>query len=85
MSGAEQRTLLERNMTRETWCRVEVNPQQYRERAERRHYRSHLRTSPDLLAALTGGSQRASARIEWPTASKLAERKHFEDSSIKAM
>ncbi|KAG7231464.1 hypothetical protein INR49_011659 [Caranx melampygus] len=61
MSGPEQqqqqqqRALLELNLRRETWCQVEGNPRCCWDRAERRHYRRHLRTSPALLTALTAG------------------------------
>ncbi|XP_068564410.1 spermatogenesis-associated protein 45 [Cebidichthys violaceus] len=82
MSGAEERALLELNLRRETWCQVEANPQRSWERTERRHYRGHLRTGPVLLTALTGGPQRGSARTSErpPPASKLPERRHFEES-----
>lgn len=80
MSGAEGRALLELNLRRETWCQVEVNPRRCWERTERRHYRAHLRTSPVLLTALTGGPRRGAARGERPPASDLPERRHFEES-----
>ncbi|XP_060907531.1 spermatogenesis-associated protein 45-like [Labrus mixtus] len=80
MSGSEERALLELNLRRETWCQVEVNPRQSWERTERRHYRSHLRTSPVLLTALTAGPQRRPACSERPPPAKLAERRHFEES-----
>lgn len=62
----EERRLLELNLRRETWCRVEADPRGFWERAERRHYRDHLRTSAVLLRALTGGEQqrRGEARSE---------------------
>ncbi|XP_031163766.1 spermatogenesis-associated protein 45-like [Sander lucioperca] len=81
MSGPEeQRALLELNRRRETWCQVEMTPQQSWERTQRRHYRSHLRTSPLLLSALTDGPQRRAARGQRPPPSKLPERRHFEES-----
>ncbi|XP_068454912.1 spermatogenesis-associated protein 45 isoform X2 [Clinocottus analis] len=76
MSGAEERALLELNLRRETWCQVEVNPP----RAERRHYRGHLRSSPGLLTATPAGAPRGSARSERPPAAKLPERRHYEES-----
>eukprot|EP00064_Thunnus_orientalis_P018544 superscaffoldBa00004314_g18645 len=80
MSGSEEQALLELNLRRETWCQVEGTPRQSWERTERRHYRSHLRTSPVLLTALTAGPQRRAARTERPPPAKLPERKHFEES-----
>lgn len=80
MSGPDERALLELNLRRETWCQVELNPRQFWLRAERRHYRSHLRTSPVLLTALTAAPQRRAARPERPPPAKLPERRHFEDS-----
>lgn len=80
MSGADERALLELNLSRETWCQVEMTPRQSWERAERRHYRSHLQTSPVLLTALTAGPQRRAARTERPPPTNLPERRHFEDS-----
>ncbi|CAK6979356.1 spermatogenesis-associated protein 45-like isoform X1 [Scomber scombrus] len=80
MAGSEQRAVLELNLRRETWCQVEVKPQQAWERTERRHYQSHLRTSPVLLTALTAGPQRRAAHTEGPPPAKLPERKHFEES-----
>lgn len=80
MSGSEEQALLELNLRRETWCQVEGNPRLSWERTERRHYRSHLRTSPVLLTALTAGPQRRAARTERPPPAKLPERKHFEES-----
>ncbi|XP_071323932.1 spermatogenesis-associated protein 45 isoform X2 [Trachinotus anak] len=68
MSGPEERALLELNLRRETWCQVEGDPRQCRERTERRHYRRHLRTSPALLTALTAAApqQRRAACTERP-------------------
>ncbi|XP_013886090.1 spermatogenesis-associated protein 45 [Austrofundulus limnaeus] len=80
MSGPEQLALLELNMRRETWCQVETDPRQSWERSERRHHRSHLRTSPALLTALTGGQQRGPACTQRAAPAKLPERKHFEES-----
>ncbi|XP_032398698.1 spermatogenesis-associated protein 45 [Etheostoma spectabile] len=81
MSGPEeQRALLELNGRRETWCQVELTPEQAWERTQRRHYRGHLQTSPVLLSALTAGPQRRAARSERPPASRLPERRHFEES-----
>ncbi|XP_029352394.1 spermatogenesis-associated protein 45 [Echeneis naucrates] len=80
MFGAEQRALLELNLRRETWCRVEDDPRRSWERAERRHYRGHLRTSPALLNALTGQQRPGATRIERPAPAKLPERRHFEES-----
>ncbi|XP_007574815.1 spermatogenesis-associated protein 45 [Poecilia latipinna] len=81
MSGSEgERVLLEPNMRAETWCRVESDPREFWERAERRHYRNHLRTSGALLNALTGGQQRRAACIQWRLPVKLPERKHFDQS-----
>ncbi|XP_073348527.1 spermatogenesis-associated protein 45 [Pagrus major] len=79
MSGPEERTLLEQNLRRETWCQVEMNPRQSWERTERRHYRSHLRSSPVLLTALTAAPQRRAACSERPPPAKLPERRHFEE------
>uniref|UniRef100_A0A3Q3G8P5 Spermatogenesis associated 45 n=1 Tax=Kryptolebias marmoratus TaxID=37003 RepID=A0A3Q3G8P5_KRYMA len=72
--------MLELNTRRETWCQVEMGPQQFWERTERRHYRSHLRTSPVLLTALTGGRQPRAACTERGAPAKLPERRHFEES-----
>ncbi|XP_054474475.1 spermatogenesis-associated protein 45-like [Anoplopoma fimbria] len=83
MSGAEQRALLELNLRRETWCQVEVNPQQSWELTQRRHYQSHLQTSPVLLTAMTAGQQPRSARRELQPPSQLLERRHFRESSKK--
>ncbi|XP_074484201.1 spermatogenesis-associated protein 45 [Sebastes fasciatus] len=80
MSGGEERALLELNLRRETWCRVDGNPQQAWERTERRHYRGHLRTSPVLLTALTAGPQRRAADRCRPPPSELPERRHYEES-----
>ncbi|XP_070400558.1 spermatogenesis-associated protein 45 [Nothobranchius furzeri] len=80
MSGCEERALLELNTRRETWCQVEASPQQSWERSERRHYRSHLQTSPVLLSALTGGPQRWPGRAERPAPARLPQRKHFDES-----
>ncbi|KAM4713155.1 spermatogenesis-associated protein 45 [Anableps anableps] len=80
MSGSEERLLLELNMRRETWCRVEADPRGFWERTERRHYRNHLRTSAALLRALTGGQQVRTACAEWRVPAKLPERKHFDRS-----
>ncbi|XP_023253282.1 spermatogenesis-associated protein 45-like [Seriola lalandi dorsalis] len=82
MSGPEERALLELNLRRETWCRVEGHPRQSWERTERRHYRRHLRTSPVLLTALTAAApqQRRAACTERPPPAKLPERRHFEES-----
>ncbi|KAF1376966.1 hypothetical protein PFLUV_G00216990 [Perca fluviatilis] len=81
MSGPEeQRALLELNRQRETWCQVEMTPQQSWERTQRRHYRSHLRTSPVLLSALTGGPERRAGRGDRPPPSTLLQRRHFEES-----
>ncbi|XP_038132913.1 spermatogenesis-associated protein 45-like [Cyprinodon tularosa] len=80
MSGSEERVLLELNMRRETWCRVETDPRGFWERPERRHYRNHLRSSAVLLSALTGGEQRSAARSERLIPVKLPERKHFDQS-----
>ncbi|XP_071323935.1 spermatogenesis-associated protein 45 isoform X5 [Trachinotus anak] len=82
MSGPEERALLELNLRRETWCQVEGDPRQCRERTERRHYRRHLRTSPALLTALTAAApqQRRAACTERPGPAALPERRHFEES-----
>ncbi|XP_028252823.1 spermatogenesis-associated protein 45 [Parambassis ranga] len=81
MSGYEQRALLELNLRRETWCQVDVNPRNSWERTQRRHYRSHLRTSPVLLTALSAGPQRRAAGGELrPPPAELPERRHFEES-----
>ncbi|KAM4522344.1 spermatogenesis-associated protein 45 [Odontesthes bonariensis] len=74
-----EQALQELNLRRETWCQVETNPRQLWERSERRHYRSHLRTSPVLLKALTGGAQHRAACTEPPPPAKLPERRHFEE------
>ncbi|XP_042359488.1 spermatogenesis-associated protein 45-like [Plectropomus leopardus] len=80
MSGSTERALLELNLRRETWCQVEMNPRQSWERTERRHYRSHLQTSPVLLTALTAGPQRRAACSERLPPAKLSERRHYEES-----
>ncbi|XP_008300035.1 spermatogenesis-associated protein 45 [Stegastes partitus] len=80
MSGCEERALLELNLRRESWCQVEVSPRQTWERTQRRHYGSHLRTSPVLLTALTAGPQRRAACTERQAPAKLPERRHFEES-----
>lgn len=81
MSRSEDRTLLELNRRRETWCQVDMNPRQSWERPERRHYRSHLRTSSVLVRALTAGPQGRGACTERPPPAMLPERRHFEESS----
>lgn len=78
--GGSERVLLEPNMGAETWCRVESDPRELWERAERRHYRNHLKTSAVLLNALTGGQQRRAACTQWRLPVKLPERKHFDQS-----
>ncbi|XP_029966239.1 spermatogenesis-associated protein 45 [Salarias fasciatus] len=75
-----ERALLELNLRRETWCRVEADPRQAWQRTERRHYRSHLRTGPALRSALTGGEQPRAACGARPPPAELPERRHFEDS-----
>ncbi|XP_076612061.1 spermatogenesis-associated protein 45 [Chaetodon auriga] len=82
MSGCEERALLELNLRRETWCRVEGSPRQAWERTERRHYPSHLRASPALLTALTAGPQPRAACSERPPPppARLPERRHFKES-----
>ncbi|KAF3703179.1 Spermatogenesis-associated protein 45 [Channa argus] len=80
MSGPDEQVLLELNLRRETWCRVEMSPRQSWERTERRHYGGHLRTSPVLLTALTVGPQRRGACTRWPPPLNLPERRHFEES-----
>lgn len=84
MSGYEDRALLELNQSRETWCQVEMNPRQGWERSQRRHYRSHLKSSSVLLTALTGGPQRREACTQRPAPIKLPERRHFEEGCKKA-
>ncbi|XP_047429529.1 spermatogenesis-associated protein 45-like [Mugil cephalus] len=80
MSGPEERALLELNLWRESWCQVESSPRQSWERTERRHYRTHLRTGPVLLRALTEGAHRGAACTRPPPPVKLPERRHFEES-----
>ncbi|KAM4529454.1 spermatogenesis-associated protein 45 [Fundulus diaphanus] len=79
MSGSGE-PVLELNMRRESWCRVEADPRGSWERSERRHYRNHLRTGAVLLSALTGRQQRGAACTELRPPVKLPERKHFEQS-----
>ncbi|XP_074540879.1 spermatogenesis-associated protein 45 [Halichoeres trimaculatus] len=77
---SEQGAVLQLNLQRETWCQVELDPRQSWERAERRHYRSHLRTSPVLLSALTSGPQcKAVCRYRAPPV-ELVERRHYKES-----
>ncbi|XP_061610157.1 spermatogenesis-associated protein 45-like isoform X2 [Phyllopteryx taeniolatus] len=74
-------TLQDINRHRETWCRVESNARCAWERVERKHYSAHLRSSPALLAAMTGGPQRgAPGRGQPPRPDRLPERRHFEES-----
>lgn len=80
MSESEEQAVLELNRLRETWCRVETSPRQSWERSQRRHYRSHLKTGPVLLTALTGGPQHRGAGAQRPPPTKLPERRHFEES-----
>ncbi|XP_041832571.1 spermatogenesis-associated protein 45-like isoform X2 [Melanotaenia boesemani] len=80
MSGSEERTLLDLNLRRETWCQVEMDPRQAWDRTARKHYRKHLRTSPVLLAAMTDGPQRGAARTEQPLPVQRPERRHFAES-----
>lgn len=79
MSGPDEQTLLELNLSRETWCQVEVSPSQSWDRAQRRHYGTHLKTSPVLLTALSDGPQRWKGCSDKPPV-KLVQRRHFEDS-----
>ncbi|XP_077367249.1 spermatogenesis-associated protein 45 [Festucalex cinctus] len=65
---------------RETWCRVESDPRCDWERVQRKHYRAHLRSSPALLAAMTGGPQRGPPGRGRPPPARLPERRHFEES-----
>ncbi|XP_060947961.1 spermatogenesis-associated protein 45-like [Limanda limanda] len=80
MASREQPALLQLNLHRETWCQVGGDSGQAWERTERRHHRGHLRTSPVLLAALTGAPQRGGGSSERPPQVKLPERRHFEES-----
>ncbi|XP_054878970.1 spermatogenesis-associated protein 45-like [Poeciliopsis prolifica] len=75
-----ERVLLEPNMPAETWCRVESDPREFWQRAERRHYRNHLRTSAVLRSALAGGPQPRAACAQRRLPVKLPERKHFDQS-----
>ncbi|KAG7507975.1 hypothetical protein JOB18_000117 [Solea senegalensis] len=83
MSGE---AVVELNRVRETWCQVDVKPQQSWDRTQRRHYRQHLKTSTLLLKALTGAGAplRRSVRSEEPPPppppAKLPERRHFRES-----
>ncbi|XP_071776326.2 spermatogenesis-associated protein 45 [Centroberyx gerrardi] len=79
MSGSEERALLEVNRRRETWCRVEADPRQSWERAQRRHFRCHLRTSGALRSPQPAGPQLRSAGTERPLPAKHPERRHFEE------
>uniref|UniRef100_A0A3Q0S835 Uncharacterized protein n=1 Tax=Amphilophus citrinellus TaxID=61819 RepID=A0A3Q0S835_AMPCI len=72
--------MLELSQRRETWCQVEMNPRQFWERSQRRHYRSHLKTGPVLLTALSGGPRHSAACTQRPPPDNLPERRHFEES-----
>lgn len=79
MSAAEDTALLEVNLLRETWCRLEAEPRG--STSQRRHYRGHLQTSPALLDAMTGrGKQHRAAGRPTPPPGRLLERRHFDES-----
>lgn len=79
MSAAEDTALLEVNLLRETWCRLEAEPRG--STSQRRHFRAHLQTSPALLNALTGqGQRRLAAGRPAPPPGRLLERRHFDES-----
>ncbi|XP_041660721.1 spermatogenesis-associated protein 45-like [Cheilinus undulatus] len=80
MSGSEERTLMDLNLQRDSWCQVEANPRQSWERPERRHYRGHLKTSPVLLSALTQGPKPQPVCRARLAPVQLVERRHFEES-----
>lgn len=76
--GDQALALLELNMRRETWCRVEGDPRRSWERPERKHYRSHLRSSAALRAAMSGGERPLAACRPGLAPAKHPERRHFE-------
>ncbi|XP_034018221.1 spermatogenesis-associated protein 45-like [Thalassophryne amazonica] len=81
MPGCEERHLAELNLHRESWCQVEVKPRQSWDRTQRRHFRSHLQTSPVLLSMLTSGPHHRLVGMKPPPPpAKLPERRHFEES-----
>ncbi|XP_019727039.1 spermatogenesis-associated protein 45 [Hippocampus comes] len=64
----------------ETWCRVESDARCAWERVQRKHYREHLRSSLQFLAAMTGGPQRGWPGRGRPPPASHPERRHFEES-----
>ncbi|XP_075871404.1 spermatogenesis-associated protein 45 [Nelusetta ayraudi] len=82
MSAGEDAALLQVNLLRETWCRLEAEPRgSGRSGSQRRHFRAHLQTSPVLLDALTGREQRRwAAGRPAPPPGPLPERRHFDES-----
>ncbi|XP_055005223.1 spermatogenesis-associated protein 45-like [Boleophthalmus pectinirostris] len=80
MPHQDEQALLELNMHRETWCQVEGGPRQSWNRAQRKHYRKHLKTSSSLDQALRGQNQARTSRLDHPASAPLAQRRHFEDS-----
>ncbi|CAL1586217.1 unnamed protein product [Knipowitschia caucasica] len=80
MSGQEAQALQELNLSRETWCQVEGSARQSWDRAQRKHYRRHLKTSSSLDRALTGQNQSITSRLDHPAPGPLAQRRHYEES-----
>ncbi|KAK7907292.1 hypothetical protein WMY93_015904 [Mugilogobius chulae] len=81
MSSPEEQALLELNFRRETWCQVEGGPRQSWDRAQRKHYKKHLKTSASLDQALKGQNQVRTSRLDHPAPARLAQRRHYEDSN----
>ncbi|XP_072296807.1 spermatogenesis-associated protein 45 [Eucyclogobius newberryi] len=80
MSGRDEQALLEMNNRRESWCQVEGGPRQSWDRAQRKHYRKHLKTGSSLDQALKGQNQTRTSRLDHPAPAPLAQRRHYEDS-----
>ncbi|KAL2082368.1 hypothetical protein ACEWY4_022186 [Coilia grayii] len=68
------------NTRRETWCRIEADSK-FWQRRERRHFSCHLQNSYNVGAQRTVQSVGRTAWMERSPSARLAERKHFEDSS----
>uniref|UniRef100_A0A3B3ZYH0 Uncharacterized protein n=1 Tax=Periophthalmus magnuspinnatus TaxID=409849 RepID=A0A3B3ZYH0_9GOBI len=80
MPNQDEQALLELNMQRETWCQVEGGPRQSWDRAQRKHFRKHLKTSSSLDQALRGQNQTRTSRLDRLAPAQLAQRRHYEDS-----
>lgn len=82
MSAGKDAALLQVNLLRETWCRLEAGPRgSGRSGSQRRHFGAHLQTSLVLLDALTGREKRRwAAGRPAPPPGRLPERRHFDES-----